>query len=289
MGGIKHKFTSGIADGLDNTLVQPSDWNDDHDITGATIERAVQALSDYVMGLDGSATDDRGFPIGFLRIGRQHTVIADELFIGNSYEGGILPVVSGSGASGNTGTAASPNHPGILVLNTGTTTTGRAALITNTSVQSIQLGGGRVRFGVCFRLPVLSDGTDTFTIRAGTTDSSTGNDGNHAILFRYSHGVNGGRWEGVTRDGGAETALDTGITVDTNFHTLEWEVNADASSVEFFVDATSAGTITTNIPSIATSRLHTLSPASILKSAGTTARTLQVDAYWYIFEFTTAR
>ncbi len=31
---IKHKFQSGIADGADNTLVQPSDWNDDHAVEG---------------------------------------------------------------------------------------------------------------------------------------------------------------------------------------------------------------------------------------------------------------
>lgn len=27
---IKHLFESGVADGADNTLVQPSDWNDNH-------------------------------------------------------------------------------------------------------------------------------------------------------------------------------------------------------------------------------------------------------------------
>lgn len=31
---MKHKFQSSIADGVDNTLVQPSDWNDDHEVTG---------------------------------------------------------------------------------------------------------------------------------------------------------------------------------------------------------------------------------------------------------------
>ena len=30
--GISHKFVSAKADGGDNTLVQPGDWNDDHDI-----------------------------------------------------------------------------------------------------------------------------------------------------------------------------------------------------------------------------------------------------------------
>lgn len=29
--GVRHKFTSGKADGSDTTVVRPSDWNDDHD------------------------------------------------------------------------------------------------------------------------------------------------------------------------------------------------------------------------------------------------------------------
>jgi hypothetical protein len=32
---IKHKFTSAKADGVDSTLIQPSNWNDTHDITMA--------------------------------------------------------------------------------------------------------------------------------------------------------------------------------------------------------------------------------------------------------------
>lgn len=33
---LKHKFTLAKADGTDNTVVQPSDWNDDHVITAAS-------------------------------------------------------------------------------------------------------------------------------------------------------------------------------------------------------------------------------------------------------------
>lgn len=37
---VKHAFTSAVADGADNTLVQPSDWNADHTIDDATITAA---------------------------------------------------------------------------------------------------------------------------------------------------------------------------------------------------------------------------------------------------------
>jgi len=33
---LKHKFTSAVADGGDTNLVQPSNWNDDHDLVMAT-------------------------------------------------------------------------------------------------------------------------------------------------------------------------------------------------------------------------------------------------------------
>ena len=31
---VKHKFVSAIPDGTDATIVRPSNWNDDHDLTG---------------------------------------------------------------------------------------------------------------------------------------------------------------------------------------------------------------------------------------------------------------
>jgi hypothetical protein len=33
---LKHKFTSAVADGGDTNLVQPSNWNDEHDLVMAT-------------------------------------------------------------------------------------------------------------------------------------------------------------------------------------------------------------------------------------------------------------
>lgn len=33
---LKHKFTSAVADGGDANLVQPSNWNDEHDLVMAT-------------------------------------------------------------------------------------------------------------------------------------------------------------------------------------------------------------------------------------------------------------
>ncbi len=109
------------------------------------------------------------------------------------------------------------------------------------------------------------------------------------VYFRYTHGTNSGKWEGVCRSNGAETARDTTSTADTSFHTFAFEVNAAGNSCQFYVDGATAGAaVTTNIPT-GTGRETGLMPCAIIKSAGGTARTVDVDAFMYVLEFTTAR
>ena len=48
---IKHKFVSLIPDGIDNTLVRPSDWNQDHIITPIPTETGV--IIRYNVDTDG--------------------------------------------------------------------------------------------------------------------------------------------------------------------------------------------------------------------------------------------
>jgi hypothetical protein len=65
------------------------------------------------------------------------------------------------------------------------------------------------------------------------------------IYFRH---ITGGNYIGVCRKASVETTLDTGVAAANGvFHTLKFVVNG-TTSVEFFVDGVSKGTITTNIP-----------------------------------------
>jgi hypothetical protein len=56
---VKHKFVSAIPDGTDDTIVRPSNWNDDHDLTGtipvANGGTGASTLTGYVKG-NGTAT-----------------------------------------------------------------------------------------------------------------------------------------------------------------------------------------------------------------------------------------
>lgn len=258
------------------------------DLSALTIERSIQAISDYVAGYDASAADERGFPVGQLRLGRGHSVVADECFMNGTadvFEGGVTTFVSGAGAAIVVGTAEA-NHPGVVTISTGTTAAGYCAF-GNPNGTLIRLGGGKVRVGIVAKLTTLSDGTDTYTARLGLQEAFA-TDSVDGVYFRYTHGTNAGEWQGVARSNSVESALDTNALADTNWHTFELEVNAAGTSVEFFIDGVSKGTIATNIPTGA-GRETGLIPAVIVKSLGTAARTLSVDAYWAIFEFSTAR
>lgn len=203
------------------------------------------------------------------------------------YDGGVIQQVSGTNAATAAVSPPLVNHPGIISLTTGTTATGRAGLMMGNN-GGVVLTGGKIRFGAVLRIiTALSDASQTYTIRMGlftevAIDSSAG------VYFRYTHGTNGGKWQGVARSGGVESTVDTGVTPDTTtWHRYEFEINAAGTSVEFFIDGISVGTISSNLP-ISSESLR-LAPFNVVKSVGTTARVFHLDAYWYIAEFTTER
>lgn len=195
--------------------------------------------------------------------------------------------VSGTGAANSQNAVADPGgHPGVMQSQTGTTTTGRAGLQGNVGT-NVLLGNGAVRYDCAVRIPTLSDGTETFNVRAGLLDSVSAEsvDGCH---FRYTHGENGGNWTLVTRSNSVETAANSNVAVVANtWYRLTVEVNAAGTSVTFYVNGTACGTITTNIPTAA--GRQTGWGHGIIKSAGTTSRSLDVD-YWEVEQlFTTPR
>lgn len=138
---------------------------------------------------------------------------------------------------------------GIIRLNLGTTATGRGSIISNASVvDSLFTGLGELRYTYRFKLANLSDGTNTYTARCGFLDSNTA-ESTDAIYFRYTHSVNAGNWQAVTRRNNVETAVDTGIAASTtDWRVFDIIVNSDGTSVAFYIDQTLVATITTNIP-----------------------------------------
>lgn len=183
--------------------------------------------------------------------------------------------VSGTGASMFAiSTVWATNVFGACALDMGTTATGAATLRTaSQTVLTFGLGAAKCR--TRFNIPQLSTATNNFTIRAGFITSAASDSANGAY-FRYNHGVNTGKFQAVTRNNNAETAVDTGITAAANTdYKFDIEVNADGTSAVFKINGTTVATITTNIP---TGTNRTGIGIGCVKSAGTTALVgVQVD------------
>lgn len=176
-------------------------------------------------------------------------------------------------------------RPGIAQLQTGTTSTGRAAI--HLQSVSMLLGYGPTNFETAFRVPILSDGTETFTLRAGFIDSQSV-ESTDGIFLRYTDSVNSGKFEIVSRSNGAESVADSGVTVAAGtWYKLRIEVNATASSALVYINDVLRATITTNIPTGASR--NTGIGIFVLKSNGTTSRNIDTDYMWIRTDFTTPR
>lgn len=178
---------------------------------------------------------------------------------------------------------ADTNHTGIAEFSTGTTTTGRASL--HLGVQSVRLGGGVLIVEMMVRLEDLSTVAQEYDVYVGISNKATpGTD--HWVYFAYDRNTST-NWRIRTRDNGTETDTDSGVAVAADtWVKLRFEINAAATSVEYFIDDSSVGTISSNIPTAAG---REVSPRlTIQKSAGTTARLMYVDWYGYEQVYTTA-
>lgn len=177
----------------------------------------------------------------------------------------------------------------IGVINFSTSTSSTAAPNFGTSIQAFVFGSGLARYRADIVLATASDGTDTYAARFGFNDAggTSPGDGVDGAFFRYRHSVNGGRWECVTRSNSVETATDSTVAaISASYQCLEIEVNAAGTSVVFKVNGTTVATNTTNIPTGASRA--TGAGGSIVKSAGTTPRSFDIDLAGYHCELTAA-
>lgn len=201
-----------------------------------------------------------------------------------------LPFSGNNGGTSGSATYAKSvaGRLGIVTLNTDVANVSAAGrhrfgLGTSGGNASIFSFGGTFGFWVnaAVRIPTLSDASNTFTDWFGYNDSQTA-DGTDCLHFKYSHGVNSGKWQILSKKAGAiMQTIDTGVTVVANtFYDMYIEVNPAGDLALFYIDGVLVGTITgtANIPNgtgeaMGLYILHN-------KSVGATNRELDVD---YIF------
>lgn len=125
----------------------------------------------------------------------------------------------------------------------------------------------------------LSDGTNTYYIYKGLIKPASlpagATDPNDGIYFKYSHGINGGKYFAVTRAASTSTETDTGVAADNQYHVFEIRFNTDLSTVTFFIDGVQVASHTTNIP---TAGIYSLI-MGIWQTAGASARKIHFDLY----------
>jgi hypothetical protein len=204
--------------------------------------------------------------------------------------GNLYSPVSGTSASvqvrdaseANAGINATEKAIGVTSLNTGTQSTGRAALGWGGAqgAASFKIGVHEMIFGVRQNTWVLSTVTDNFTKWVGFMDIITAQPTNGAY-FRQNYNVNGGRWEYCTTVSGATTAADTGVSPTAAvYQVMEIKVTKAATPVAtFYIDGTLVGTITGGLPSVGL-----LAMTAELKSAGTTGAIVAIDAMYMATE-----
>jgi len=205
--------------------------------------------------------------------------------------GGWGCATSGTGASA-TLTNGTSLRPGIMSLGTGTTNTGYAYIQTGgvTALIAFLFGGGVYTIEGDIYITTLSDGTETYALRFGFGDGLSGAPVDGAYFYYTDVGGGGAtpNWHRNTVSNSVLTSTDTGVAAVAGVWTrLKIVVNADATSVEYFINGVSVGSNVTNIPSGA--GRNTGAICTLIKSAGTTARIVNIDWAWLHIDLMASR
>lgn len=187
---------------------------------------------------------------------------------------GILATATGTAAASTIIAPATQSQIGVLSSNPGTDVGGLAGWLTSALLTRLD-NGGTWKGEWSIRTPALSDGTNTYSLRVGFLDSVSV-ESTDGVFFRYTHSVNSGKWQFVTRANSVETITDTGITYATaTNYKLQIQVQSDGLKAFARIDDVNVASATATIP-VGAGR-ETGFGAMILKTAGATTPTLLTD------------
>jgi len=188
---------------------------------------------------------------------------------------GILATATGTVAASTIVAPQSQSQIGVLQSDPGTDAAGLAGWLTSALLGRLD-NGGTWKLEQLIRTPAaLSDGTTTYSLRAGFLDSVSA-ESTDGVFFRYTHSVNTGKWQFVTRANGVETITDTGVTVVVSTdYKLNIVVNPDGLKAFGLINGLNVASATATIP-VGAGR-ETGFGAMILKSLGASARPFWTD------------
>lgn len=253
------------------------------DIAGRTEDTNPDAFADYAVTEDSSAAARKkvlvsGFTPGALR--RTAYVFYRDFETSSPADMGGSTSGAGAGTL-SVGTFATGDNVGIIAWSTGTTATGRASHVANSS--TCVFGTRAWHLDCLAAVEVLGTASEDFTARFGFIDSVTA-DSTDGHYFRYNYNVNGGRWEAVTRSNSVEAATDTGVAAQiAALDKFDVDVSADGLTCVFKINGATVATHVSPTVTMPTGASRTTGFGFyIQKSAGTTAQRLDAD-YLYVY------
>ncbi len=196
-------------------------------------------------------------------------------FIDNTSGNEILSTsVSGAGAA-VAAVVSVADHPGIVQMDAGTTSSGRAgfALLSSAAFAIPRQG---LTFQAVVNIVTADDGTDTFVFTIGTQSTYAYASIANGILMEYNKGLSTSYRVRTTAS--SSTTYGTGGSTVTP--TIGWTdrlkfvVNAAATQVDGYANGVLVGSSTATIPTLANNFGFN---ANMTKLAGTNSRTAQVD------------
>ena len=147
--------------------------------------------------------------------------------------------------------------------------------------QALKAGESTWRFQAAARVTATATSSDPevpeFEVRLGFNDLATG-EGDNGVFFRYRNTFNSNRWEGVVRWAGTESALDTGVTKDEDWHTFEIELSVGGDVATFYMDGVRLGTAS---ESPSEGDPTGLMPLQFVRLAGSGTKAAEIDYYKY--------
>lgn len=220
--------------------------------------------------------------------------LTEDFFAGASTSATIQPfygLVAGAGATVTTVTTGQDaTHMGIWQCSTGTTATGRCAILTSSTANNIVVGTvGQMEWDWMVRLPALSTtGVQQYTYEVGLSDTAAATPAVNGSYFRYN-ATESTAWQFCTASGGSQTCTATSSTVTAGAWIRLGAIKAEGSlNWTGYVNGVTTGiTNSTNVPSGAGAPLQTI--AWQLSTVGTTAKTSLHDAVRWKVHFATER
>lgn len=152
-------------------------------------------------------------------------------------------------------------NPGIATLNTTNSATYLGLLLAQTNSSGsptytgpFALGGGQLSINWVIQLADLATILNPYVFSCGLADVTTIQSASNAfvdgVYFQYTYNVNAGNWTINTTKSSITTTAITSTAVTTNFVNLGIVVNANGTSVAFYINGVQVANspISTNIP-----------------------------------------